>query len=111
MNRALILGLGTVLLAAMPASATPGWDEPSKSAMPQAELSYGAIPAPSPAARQEALASARRPTPNGPGNVIPNGTPTASPPGAGASSQATLTEHGEQATAAASNNAGTLSTR
>jgi hypothetical protein len=88
-----------VLLAAAPAYATPGWDEPSNSALPQAEMSYGAVPSPSPDARRQTQAMASLPSPNGPSDLIPNGAATANPPGAGASSQATLTEHGEQGSA------------
>ncbi|HWC63744.1 MAG TPA: hypothetical protein VG501_08980 [Rhizomicrobium sp.] len=96
MKSRLLLVLGTALLASAPALATPGWDEPSNSALPQAEMSYGAIVPPSPGERRQIQAAAERPSPNGAANVIPNGPTTANPPGAGASSQATLTEHGEQ---------------
>lgn len=95
--------LGTGMLAASAAFATPGWDQPSVSAMPQSELSYGAISSPSRAERQQALASADQPAPNGPGNVVPNAPPSANPAGAGASSSASLAEHGEVGTTAGSN--------
>jgi hypothetical protein len=98
MKHLLFLGLGTLLLMSAPALAQ-GVSYPG----PQAELSSGTITPPSPAQRREALAAAKLPTPNGSGNVIPNGFVTANPPGAGASSSATLAEHGEVAAGANSN--------
>jgi hypothetical protein len=92
--------LGTGLLAASTALATPGWDQPSVSTMPQSMLSYGNIPTATPAERQQTLAAADRPAPNGSGNVVPNSPPDANPAGAGASSSATLAEHGEIGTTA-----------
>jgi hypothetical protein len=68
------------------------------SATPQAEMSSGSQAAPTQAERREALAAAQLPAPNGAGDVIPNGTVTANPAGAGASSSATLTDHGEIST-------------
>ena len=68
------------------------------SVTPQAELSSGAIPKPTPAERREALAAAKLPAPNGSGNVVPNASVTANPAGAGASSSDTLAEHGEVST-------------
>jgi hypothetical protein len=95
MYRALFLAAG--LISATPAVAVPGWDEPSNSAFPQSVLTYGAPPAPGPAQRGQAMAAANLPAPNGTGNAVPNSPPTANPPGAGASSSATLQEHGETA--------------
>jgi hypothetical protein len=96
MKRALVLAAG--MLLSVPAYAVPGWDEPSNSALSQSVLSYGApIAAPSPAQRRQAVAAANLPAPNGSGNAIPNSRPTANPPGAGASSSATLQDHGEVA--------------
>lgn len=89
--------LAACLLTATPALATPGWDQPSTSALPQSELSYGAITPPPASQRRQALAAAEKPAPNGPANVVPNDQATANPPAAGASSSATLTEHGEVA--------------
>ena len=104
MKAAFFLGAG--LLMATPALATPGWDQPQVSALPQSELSYGAIMPPSADQRRQTLAAARQPAPNGPANVVPNSQPTANPPASGASSSATLAEHGEVATGAAGNRAG-----
>ena len=103
MKHTLYLTLGAALLISAPAYA-----EGNSYPGPSAELSSGAmrdgtIAPPSQAQRKEALAAANIPAPNGPGNVIPNGPATANPPGAGASSQATLTEHGEVGTTANSN--------
>ena len=98
MRHWLYLGLGTALLISTPALAQ-GVSYPG----PQAELSSGVITPPSLAQRREALAAANLPTPNGSGNVIPNGMMTSNPPGAGASSSATLAEHGEVAASANSN--------
>jgi len=97
------LVLGTALLTAPAAFATPGWDQPSVSAMPQSMLSYGSIPPATAAERQQTLAAAARPAPNGSSNVVPNAPPSANPAGAGASSSATLAEHGEVGTTAGSN--------
>ena len=94
------------LLTATPALATPGWDQPSTSALPQSEMSYGAITPPPADQRRQALAAAQAPAPNGPANVVPNGLATANPPASGASSSATLAEHGEVATGAPANSAG-----
>jgi hypothetical protein len=98
MRHWLYLGLGTALLISTPALAQrvsyPG---------PQAEVSSGVITPHSLAQRREVLAAANLPAPNGSGNVIPNGMMTANPPGAGASSSATLAEHGEVAASANSN--------
>jgi hypothetical protein len=112
MRYAFCLTLGTALLVPALAFATPGWDEPSHSALPQAEMSYGAISPPSAAERQQFQAAAAQAAPNGPGNLIPNGPMTANPPGSGASSQAALAEHGEVGTTANANtNTGTTVSR
>ncbi len=98
MKHWLYLGLGTALLISAPALAQ-GVSYPG----PQAELSSGHITPPGPAQRREAVAAAKLPAPNGSGDVIPNGFVTANPPGAGASSSATLAEHGEVAASANAN--------
>jgi hypothetical protein len=95
MKRTFILLAGFVLTA-------PAYAQGVSYPGPQAEVSEGAmnssaIAPPSLAQRREALAAAKLPAPNGSGNVVPNGPVTANPPGAGASSSATLAEHGEVA--------------
>ena len=93
------LMLGTALLKAAPAYAQgsyyPG---------PQAEVSSGVVPPPVEGQPREAAN-----LPAGSGNTIPNGPMTSNPPGAGASSQATLTEHGEVGTSGSSNSNATSS--
>jgi hypothetical protein len=98
----LYLMLGAALLISAPVCAESSYPGPSAE-LSSGAMRDGAIAPPSQAQRKEALAAANIPAPNGPSNVIPNGPATANPPGAGASSQATLTEHGEVGTTASSN--------
>jgi hypothetical protein len=74
---------GAILLFGVAEAAAQG-----QSAFPSADYSsQPATPAPA--------RTAANVTPNGSGTVIPNGPVTSDPPGAGASSSATLAEHGE----------------
>jgi hypothetical protein len=112
MRHALTLTFGLGLLVSAPAGAqtfygnAPPVEAKAYYPGPAAELGSGdmdKIAPPSPAQQRQTLAAAKLPAQGGSGNVTPNGPPTANPPGAGASSAATLQEHGEVAGSASPN--------
>jgi hypothetical protein len=82
---------GAILLFGVAEAAAQG-----QSSFPSAD--YSSQPATQPGTQPATPAPARtaaNATPNGSGTMIPNGPVTSDPPGAGASSSATLADHGE----------------
>jgi hypothetical protein len=99
MNKLLYATLAGALLMSAPVHA----QAVNASTFPQGEQSFDGKATTTTTERQDARATANVATPNVADNVIPNGPVTANPPGAGASSSATLAAHGEGGTSANSN--------